>query len=48
MAITTTTMVNGEVLGIALAGPLARIKRDEAAHTAHLLAALEALGGAVD
>lgn len=50
MAIAITAMVNGEVLGVALAGPLSRMKSDEAVHTAHLLAArkaLEALGGAV-
>ena len=48
MAIAITALVNGEVLGVALAGPLPRMETDEAGHTAHLLAArdaLEALGG---
>jgi len=48
MAIAITAMVNGEVLGVALAGPLSRMEAEEAAHTAHLLAArgaLEDLGG---
>ena len=49
MAIAITAEVTGEVLGVAVAGPLARMEVDEASHTAHLLAtreALEALGGA--
>ena len=46
MAIAITAMVNGEVLGVAVAGPLSRMEEGEAAHTAHLLAAREALGGA--
>ncbi len=49
MAIAITALVNGEVLGVAVAGPLARMETDEAGHTAHLLAArdtLETLGGA--
>jgi DNA-binding IclR family transcriptional regulator len=49
MAIAITALVNGEVLGVALAGPLPRMETDEASHTANLLAArvsLEALGGA--
>jgi len=50
MAIAITALVNGEVLGVAVAGPLSRMEADEAGHTAHLLAArdaLEALGGAL-
>lgn len=50
MAMAITAMVDGEVLGVALAGPFARMESGMAAHTAHLLAArdaLEALGGAL-
>lgn len=49
MAIAITALVNGEVLGIAVAGPLSRMEAGEAGYTAHLLAAratLEALGSA--
>jgi DNA-binding IclR family transcriptional regulator len=49
MAIAITAMVNDEVLGVALAGPLSRMANDEAGHSAHLLATrdiLETLGGA--
>ncbi len=48
MAIAITALVNGDVLGVALAGPLSRMEGSEAGYTAHLLAArdaLEALGG---
>lgn len=48
MAIAATAVVNGEVLGIAVAGPLARMEAAEPSHTAALLqtcADLDALAG---
>lgn len=49
MAMAITATVDGEVLGVALAGPLSRMESNEAGYTRNLLAArtaLEALGGA--
>ena len=49
MAIAITTIVNGDVLGVAVAGPLSRMASNEADHTEDLLSAqqaLEAIGSA--
>ena len=49
MAIAITAMVNGDVLGLAVAGPFSRMASNEAAHTEQLLRArnaLETIGGA--